>query len=202
MNFWCWHKRSTLQEFQATLNVIVYEFLTQPRSLVRSLVRPLARSLARPSACSLVKDRYRLFGNRKNSNVKRNRPGKSEKYSRCNDSIRQRFPLTRHRGWRFYEHPVFCGVTRVHAPRCSLCTWTNAHKHDASEPSIIVPCKKRRPGALTAVDHTSSNEWRHRVCSMKATSRLVASSKMHPRKYFLFLRLELLGKNPIAFSAG
>lgn len=65
----------------------------------------------------------------------------------------------------------------------ALCTWTNAHRPDASEPSIIVPCKKRRPGALTAVDHTSSNEWRHTLSSTKATSRLVASSKMHPRKY-------------------
>lgn len=85
-----------------------------------------------------------------------------------------------------YEHPVFCGVrAHVHHGARPPCTWTNAHDVGASEPSIIVPCKKRRLGALTAVDHTSSNEWRH--AGFAARKR--RHGRMHPRGWVLFENL-------------
>lgn len=86
----------------------------------------------------------------------------------------------------FYGHPVFCGVrAHVHRGARPPCTWTNAHDAGASEPSIIVPCKKRRLGALTAVDHTSSNEWRH--AGFAARKR--RHGRMHPRRRILFENL-------------
>lgn len=41
MNFWCWHKHGTLQEFQTTPTDAAYESLMRPRSRVqnRSLLR-------------------------------------------------------------------------------------------------------------------------------------------------------------------
>lgn len=100
-----------------------------------------------------------------------------------------------------YGHPVFCGVrAHVHRGARPPCTWTNAHDVGASEPSIIVPCKKRRLGALTAVDHTSSNEWRH--AGFAARKR--RHGRMHPRRCALFENLNCRSaffSLPVAFCA-
>lgn len=112
MNFWCWHKHGTLQEFQTTPTDAAYESLMRPRSRVqnRSLLRWLE---TQPFLSSLL---IIVPIDERDKNREREKGWIGSPISlNLAVSLRNTHKVKR----ILYEHPVFCGVTRVHAPRRS-----------------------------------------------------------------------------------